>query len=84
MAALDPIAAMAATDKEKLDELMHQVQSDNTQVQQMFSDIAEKEGIYGDLPTLDELEDKYGEPGKHTFGLLKVPCRRKLTRGIKP
>ena len=67
LASLDPLAAMAATDKEKLDELMQQVQSDNAQVQQMLSDIAEREGIYGDLPTLDELEDQYGEPGERDF-----------------
>jgi len=42
---LDPIAARAASDKEKLDELMRQVQSDDERVQAMISEIAEREGI---------------------------------------
>ena len=45
LATLDPIAAMAAADKAKLDELMRQVQSDDARVQQMMSDLAQKEGI---------------------------------------
>lgn len=42
---LDPIAAMAASDKEKLDELMRQVQSDDERVQAMMGEFAEREGI---------------------------------------
>lgn len=42
---LDPIAAMAAADKAKLDELMRQVQSDDERVQAMLADLAAKEGI---------------------------------------
>jgi hypothetical protein len=45
---LDPIAAMAASDKAKLDELMRAVQSDDERVQQMMADIAEREGILQD------------------------------------
>lgn len=45
---LDPIAAMAASDKAKLDELMRAVQSDDERVQQMMADLAEREGLeYG-------------------------------------
>jgi DNA modification methylase len=48
LASIDPIAAMAATDKAKLDELMQQVQSDDARVQAMMAGIAEKEGLeYG-------------------------------------
>jgi DNA modification methylase len=48
LATIDPIAAMAATDKAKLDELMRAVQSDDARVQQMMSEMAEKEGLeYG-------------------------------------
>lgn len=43
LATLDPIAAMAATDKQKLDELFQDIQSDNENVQKLISDIAEKE-----------------------------------------
>ena len=42
---LDPIAAMAASDKAKLDELMRAVQSDDDRVQAMIAEIAEREGI---------------------------------------
>lgn len=42
---LDPISAMAASDKAKLDELLRQVNSDDERVQQMLSDLAEREGL---------------------------------------
>jgi len=67
LATLDPIAAMAATDKVKLDELFQNINSDNENVQKMISEIAEKEGLLGELPTLDELESKYGEPDETQF-----------------
>jgi ParB-like chromosome segregation protein Spo0J len=67
LATLDPIAAMAATDKAKLDELFQDINSDNENVQKMISEIAEKEGLLGELPTLDELESKYGEPDETQF-----------------
>ena len=43
---LDPIAAMAASDRAKLDELMRAVQSDDERVQQMLADLAEREKLY--------------------------------------
>lgn len=63
---LDPLGAMAATDKAKLDELMQAVQSDDERVQAMISEIAEHEGMF-DLPSLDELGDKYGETSERDF-----------------
>ena len=63
---LDPIAAMAASDKAKLDELMRAVQSDDERVQAMISEIAEHNGMF-DLPSLDELGDKYGETSERDF-----------------
>jgi len=42
---LDPIAAMATSDREKLDELMRAVQSDDERVQAMLSEMAEREGL---------------------------------------
>ncbi len=63
LASLDPLAAMAATDKAKLEELLHQVHSDDERVQQMMADVAEREGMFG-LPSLDELEAKYGDTGE--------------------
>jgi hypothetical protein len=45
LATIDPIGAMAATDKEKLDELFRDIQSDNEDIQKLISDIGAKEGI---------------------------------------
>ena len=66
LATLDPIAAMAATDKQKLDELFADINSDNENVQKMISEIAENNGLF-DLPSLDELGDKYGETNERDF-----------------
>ena len=45
LATLDPIGAMAATDKQKLDELFQDIQSDNENIQKMITEIGAKEGI---------------------------------------
>jgi len=45
LATLDPIGAMAATDKQKLDELFADIQSDNENIQKMIAEIGAKEGI---------------------------------------
>lgn len=45
LATLDPLAAMAATDKQKLDDLLHAVQSDDERVQEMMAGLAEREGL---------------------------------------
>ena len=66
LATLDPIAAMAATDKQKLEELFQDINSDNENVQKMISEIAEHNGMF-DLPSLDELGDKYGETSERDF-----------------
>ena len=66
LATLDPIAAMAATDKQKLDELFQEINSDNENVQKMMAEIAEHNGMF-DLPSLDELADKYGETNERDF-----------------
>ena len=66
LATLDPIASMAATDKQKLDELFHEIQSDNENVQKMISEIAEHEGMF-DMLSLDDLADKYGETDERDF-----------------
>ncbi len=55
LATLDPIAAMAATDKQKLDELFAGIQSENESVRKMMDDIAAKEKLdYGDNSELDK------------------------------
>jgi len=48
LSTLDPIAAMAATDKAKLDELFAGIETENADVLKMLDDIAEKERLeYG-------------------------------------
>lgn len=65
----DTIAAMAASDRQKVDELLHLVQSDDERVQQMMAEIAEREGLYQDenagrdaepqINKADELREKW-------------------------
>jgi len=66
LATLDPIAAMAATDKDKLDELMRAVQSDDERVQTMLAEIAEREGLeYGKVEAAREMgEDNPPDPDR--------------------
>ena len=45
LASIDPIAALAATDKDQLDALLRQLNTDDIAVQQLISSIAEHEGI---------------------------------------
>lgn len=45
LSTLDPIAAMATTDKQKLDELFASIDTDNADVLKMLDDIAEKERL---------------------------------------
>ena len=48
LSTIDPIAAMAATDKSKLDDLFRDIQSDNENVQKLMAEIADKEHLeYG-------------------------------------
>lgn len=46
LASIDPISAMAAVDKELLDSLLRDVSSADAGVQQMLSDLAEKNGLH--------------------------------------
>lgn len=63
---LDPIAAMAASDKQKLDELMRSVQSDDERVLAMINEIAEKHGI-----GLDTDDENSEEPDLGIIGIKK-------------
>jgi hypothetical protein len=63
----DPIASLAVQDKEKLDELLREIQTGDSAVQEMLAEMAEKAGLFGDLPTLDDLEKEYGEPEERDF-----------------
>jgi len=46
LATLDPLAAMAATDREKLGALLGDIQTGNAAIQQMLSEMAEREGVF--------------------------------------
>mgnify|MGYP007083423547 FL=1 len=51
---IDPIAAMAASDKQKLDDLLQSVQSDDERVTEMLEEMAKREGLdYGAPPPED-------------------------------
>ena len=45
LATFDPISAMAAADKEKLDDLLKSIQSDDEQVMKLLEEIREENGI---------------------------------------
>lgn len=47
LATIDPLSAMAATDKDQLDALLREVSTADADVMQMLSDLAEKAGIVG-------------------------------------
>ena len=60
LATLDPIASMAATDKQKLDELFADIQSDNENVNKMLDEIRQKE-ISGATFDISTLQDSFGK-----------------------
>lgn len=51
LATLDPLSAMAKTDKEKLDELLREVSTGDDGLQEMLSKLAEEEGL---VPPMNE------------------------------
>lgn len=76
---LDPIAAMATTDKNKLDELLRQVQTDDANVMQFLTDLAEKNGLeYGEgnqvdaEPQIDRAEELRVKWGVETGQLWQL------------
>jgi hypothetical protein len=71
LASLDPLAAMAATDKAKLEELLHQVHSDDARVQQMMAVVADKEQL-GFTKSGDDMPGENGFTYKTQFGVIVV------------
>jgi len=57
LATLDPITGMARPDREKLNELIHSIQSDDARVQAMIAEIARQNGLYEDGEQPDD-QDK--------------------------
>jgi hypothetical protein len=75
---LDPIAAMAGTDVQKLESLLRQVQSDDANVMQFLSNLAEKEGVFLD----DEVDfEKFANAGNQNF-LFRVVIDNLPTREL--
>lgn len=65
LATLDPIAAMAGTDKDKLDELLAGVRSDDERVQAMLDEIRRESGLLeDDLYTRKIVAPTYEPSGK--------------------
>lgn len=63
LASLDPLAAMAATDKAKLDELLHAVQSDDVRVQALMEETRERLVPYTPKPWVaEEQPDVFLDP----------------------
>ena len=61
LATLDPIAAMAATDREKLNDLFESINSDNENVLNLLDEIANKEGLDYGIGLVDDVEPKFDE-----------------------
>ncbi len=62
LATLDPIGAMAATDKQKLDELFAGIESENENVRKMMDEIAAKERLeYGDKGNVEQARKTLAE-----------------------
>lgn len=68
LSTLDPIAAMATTDREKLNELFESINSDNENVQRLISEIAEKEIV--SAPTEEDWMSAFD--GGHEGGELNT------------
>lgn len=75
LATIDPIGAMAATDKELLDSLLRDVSSADAGVMSMLSDLAEKNGLHFDGANPEPGEDNL-DPGddryKEQYGVIIV------------
>lgn len=53
LATLDPIGALAATDRDKLDALLREVGTGSAAVQEMLADLAERSGVVDARPPAD-------------------------------
>ena len=60
LATLDPLAAMAESDKVKLDAILREVDTGSPELQQMLADLAEEAGLYKDEPK-EVVEDEVPE-----------------------
>lgn len=78
---LDPIAAMAATDKDKLDELLRQVQSDDERVTAMLAGMAEREKvIYAPSDLTPQFSDRNYTDGDFSEDIKTIPDQLEKNR----
>lgn len=54
LAILDPISALAETDKDQLDALLREVQTDDEALQKMLAELAKESGLYPDKPKAED------------------------------
>lgn len=85
---LDPIAAMAATDKNKMDELLRAVQTDDENVMKFLEDLAEREGVIGISPdkwsdAMDALPDEDKAPFQQMTFTLHDSQAEKVKMAVK-
>ena len=77
LATLDPLAALAATDKDALQALLDGLEADNDAVAKLLESIAQDAGLSVEPPpSLDDLAKEHGEPDDETFWpviKIKVP-----------
>jgi len=83
LATLDPIAAMAATDRDQLAALLDEVSTGETAVQAMLADMAEREGIVGyggteGLTDPDDVPEPPADPITQPGGLWLLGDHRLL------
>lgn len=80
LATLDPIGTLATSDSTILEGILNDLKTDDERVKTLLSEIWEKEGIFTELPDLEDLKSTYGEPGEDDFyPVIKI----KVTPEIK-
>lgn len=68
---LDPVAAMAETDKEKLEELMNSIETTNVDIMNFIEDLAIKEGIV--IPESADKNNDLSDSVKQSFEVV-IEC----------
>lgn len=72
LATLDPLAAMATVDSAKLEDLLSTIETQSAAVEEMLRELAEANGIFGDVAEAEMPELPTGEKADHeqiTFSL---------------
>jgi hypothetical protein len=78
LATLDPLAGLAITDEETLQGILDGLEFNTQEITDMLAEILAPD--YGDLPSLDDLEDQYGGGAEDDFW---VPISLRVPRDVK-